>query len=647
MRCPVHLSIGQEAAAVGVCSALQTTDWAFSGHRNHAHYLAKGGNLKAMLAEIYGKATGCCGGKGGSMHLTDQAAGFIGATPIVGSTVPIAVGAALTALRESQGRVVVVFLGDGAMEAGVVHESLNFAALKNLPILFACENNLYSVYSPLNVRQPANRSLSDVAAGHGLKTIQADGNNVNEVYTKACSAVHELRQGNGPVFMEMPTYRWLEHCGPGYDNDIGYRSEAEFQEWKQRDPLRIGSKQSSIALDAAAINEISQEIEAAFSAAISDPFPDPASAGMHVYAPSITPSPPPERGNRELTYAEALREAQDICLAKHSNSYLMGLGVPDPKGIFGTTLSLQEKYGEERVFDIPLAENAMTGVAIGSAITGMRPILTHQRLDFALVSIDQIVNQAAKWHYMFNGLMNVPLVIRMIIGRGWGQGPQHSQSLHAWFAHIPGLKVIMPSTAYDAKGLLISAIEENNPVLFLEHRWLHGFKDLVPERYYTLPIAKARILKSGSDISLISISYMTLECLRAAELLKSHNVDAEVVDLISVRPIDVDTIISSIAKTGRCLVVDHGDPICSLSSEVIATISELAFSNLKSNPSRLTLPLHPVPTSHHLADGYYPDAENIANKVLEIFGINTKTIKEPVTTSHPKDQPNKLFNGPF
>jgi pyruvate/2-oxoglutarate/acetoin dehydrogenase E1 component/TPP-dependent pyruvate/acetoin dehydrogenase alpha subunit len=647
MRCPVHLSIGQEAAAVGVCSALRTTDWAFSGHRNHAHYLAKGGNLRAMLAEIYGKATGCCGGKGGSMHLTDQSAGFIGATPIVGSTVPIAVGAALTAQREGNGRVVVVFLGDGAMEAGVVHESLNFAALKQLPILFACENNLYSVYSPLNVRQPAQRSISGVAAGHGVKTIYVDGNHVQQVYAEACSAIHELRQGAGPVFMELPTYRWLEHCGPGYDNDIGYRTEEEFQEWKQRDPLRVASKQSAIELDAAEINAIRIEIEDAFLAAIGDPFPDPATAGMHVYAPSITPRPPLEKGDREITYAEALREAQDICLAKYSNSYLMGLGVPDPKGIFGTTLGLQDRYGEERVFDIPLAENAMTGVAIGSAITGMRPILTHQRLDFALVSIDQIVNQAAKWHYMFNGLMNVPLVIRMIIGRGWGQGPQHSQSLHAWFAHIPGLKVIMPSTPYDAKGLLISAIEENSPILFLEHRWLHGIKDYVPESYYTLPTEKARVLKAGSDISLISLSYMTLECLKAAELLKSYNVNAEVVDLISIRPIDIDTILTSVSRTGRCLMVDHGDPMCSLSSEVIATISELAFYTFKSSPSRLTLPVHPAPTSYHLAHSYYPTAIDIASKVLDMLGIYTDKPIDTIGSCDLKDQPNKSFNGPF
>lgn len=647
MRCPVHLSIGQEAAAVGVCAALQPTDWAFSGHRNHAHYLAKGGNLKAMLAEIYGKATGCCGGKGGSMHLTDQAAGFIGATPIVGSTVPIAVGAALTAQREGKGRVVVVFLGDGAMEAGVVHESLNFAALKKLPIIFACENNLYSVYSPLEVRQPPQRSISDLAAGHGIKTIQADGNNAQEVYSKACAAVHDLRQGAGPVFMELPTYRWLEHCGPGYDNDIGYRTDEEFQEWKKRDPLAISSQLSSTVLESAEIEAFRQEIEAAFSAAISDPFPDLASAGLHVYAPARDTGAEPERGTRELTYAEALREAQDMCLAKYPNSYLMGLGVPDPKGIFGTTLGLQEKYGQERVFDIPLAENAMTGVAIGSAITGLRPILTHQRLDFALVSIDQIVNQAAKWHYMFNGAMSVPLVIRMIIGRGWGQGPQHSQSLHAWFAHIPGLKVIMPSTPYDAKGMLTAAIEDDNPVLLLEHRWLHGIKDHVPEQYYTLPINKAKILRNGSDITLVSISYMSLECLKAAELLISYNVNAEVIDLISVRPIDATTLIASIAKTKRYLVVDHGDPVCSLSSEIIATVSELLFTELKTAPARLSLPLHPVPTSHHLSADYYPTAEDIVKTALNILDVSERISTDRLQANHPKDQPNKSFNGPF
>jgi 2-oxoisovalerate dehydrogenase E1 component len=646
MRCPVHLSIGQEAAAVGVCAALQPSDWAFSGHRNHAHYLAKGGNLKAMLAEIYGKATGCCGGKGGSMHLTDQAAGFIGATPIVGSTVPIAVGAALTAQREGKGRVVVVFLGDGAMEAGVVHESLNFAALKKLPILFACENNLYSVYSPLEVRQPPQRSISDLAAGHGIKTVQADGNNAQEVYSKACAAVHDLRQGAGPVFMELPTYRWLEHCGPGYDNDIGYRTDEEFQEWKKRDPLAISSQHSLTVLKAEEIEAFRQEIEAAFSAAISDPFPDLASAGLHVYAPARDTGPEPERGTRELTYAEALREAQDMCLAKYENSYLMGLGVPDPKGIFGTTLGLQEKYGQERVFDIPLAENAMTGLAIGSAITGLRPILTHQRLDFALVAIDQIVNQAAKWYYMFNGSMRLPLVIRMIIGRGWGQGPQHSQSLHAWFAHIPGLKVVMPSTAFDAKGLLISAFEYDGPVLFLEHRWLHNTTSQVPEESYTLSLSKSRVVRTGSDITLVGVSYMTLECLEAARQLSSIGAQAEVIDLLSIQPLDMETIILSVRKTKRILVVDHAESACGISGEIISSISEHIGSELLRNPKRICLPPHPTPTSHALAYNYYPTASKIIDVASAMLDIDNDRTDTNDYGSF-RDQPNPEFMGPF
>jgi 2-oxoisovalerate dehydrogenase E1 component len=649
MRCPVHLSIGQEAAAVGVCHALKPTDWALSGHRNHAHYLAKGGNLKAMVAEIYGKATGCCGGRGGSMHLTDLDAGFIGATPIVGSTVPIAVGAALTAQREEKGRVVVVFLGDGAMEAGVVHESLNFALLKKLPILFACENNLYSVYSPLEVRQPTQRSISDLATGHGMKTVHADGNDAQDVYSKTCAAVHELRQGLGPVFMELPTYRWLEHCGPGYDNDIGYRTEAEFQHWRQRDPLAISSQQSSAVLMSAEIVTIRQEIEDAFSSAISDPFPDPASAGLHVYAPANNTGPVPERGTREITYAEALREAQDLCLSKYDNSYLMGLGVPDPKGIFGTTLGLQGKYGAERVFDIPLAENAMTGVAIGSAITGMRPILTHQRLDFALVSIDQIVNQAAKWHYMFNGLMNVPLVIRMIIGRGWGQGPQHSQSLQAWFAHIPGLKVVMPSSPYDAKGMLISAIEDDNPVLFIEHRWLHTTIGYVPEGYFSVPLTGCSCIADGDEITIVSTAYAVNECRLARSELARYNISAQILDLRSINPIDYASIYDAVEKTRRLLIVDHAASVCGIASEVISRIAECSKIELKSKPRRLTLPDYPCPTSAALTKDYYLTAADIVLDVLIQFGRSDefRPLEMNKYFTHNHDQPNPTFTGPF
>jgi len=648
MRCPVHLSIGQEAAAVGVCASLRQSDWVLSGHRNHAHYIAKGGDIKKMLAEIYGKAAGCCGGKGGSMHLTDQVAGFIGATPIVGSAVPIALGAALTTLQQKKDRVVTIFLGDGAMETGAVHESLNFAVLKNLPILFVCENNLYSVYSPLSVRQPEHRSITQLASGHGIQVNCIDGNNVEAVHQASLNAVKKIRNGCGPMFLELSTYRWREHCGPNYDNDIGYRTPTEFQQWKKQDPIANMLQlltDTDISKD---IEKIRNEISEAFIFAKNSPFPCVTTASKHIYAPSLLNQCNNDRisCSRIIRYTEALREAQDYCLSNDPTVYLMGLGVPDPKGIFGSTLGLQEKYGCERVFDIPLSENAITGVTLGSAITGLRPILTHQRIDFALVSIEQIVNQAAKWHYMFNGQMKAPMVIRMIIGRGWGQGPQHSQSLHAWFAHIPGLKVIMPTTAYDAKGMLIAAIEDDNPVLCLEHRWLYDIKDEVPEEAYRVSLDKAKVVRSGTNITLIGVSYMTLECLRAAKVLAKFGISAEVIDLRSIRPIDTETILSSVEKTGYVLTIDHGEIRCGIAGEISAIVTENLFKKLHAAPQRLGLPDYPTPTATTLSDSYYPLAKDIVGKTLQMLN-RTALHNQETNINYKLDQPNASFQGPF
>jgi 2-oxoisovalerate dehydrogenase E1 component len=290
MRCPVHLSIGQEAVAVGVCSALSSTDWVLSGHRNHAHYLAKGGNLKRMFAEIYGKATGCSGGKGGSMHLTDLESGFLGATPIVGSTIPIAVGAALSAVMREEDRIVTVFFGDGASETGVFHECLNMAALKRLPVLFVCENNLYSVYSPLKVRQPPGRTITSLASAHGLRTRRENGNDVNIVSEVSRESAAYARERKGPVFIEFMTYRWREHCGPNYDNDIGYRTVEEFEEWKAKDPV-AGFEKRLLEEKRITPNEIEgarkgilAEIEEAVSFAKSSPFPPLNKLSDEVYA---------------------------------------------------------------------------------------------------------------------------------------------------------------------------------------------------------------------------------------------------------------------------------------------------------------------------------------------------------------------------
>ncbi|MCZ7644138.1 MAG: thiamine pyrophosphate-dependent dehydrogenase E1 component subunit alpha [Planctomycetota bacterium] len=290
MRTPVHLSIGQEACAVGACAALRTSDYAFGSHRSHGHYLAKGGDLTAMLAELYGRATGCCRGKGGSMHLVDLKVGFLGATSIVASTIPIAAGSAFASKLRGEDRVTAVFLGEAATEEGVFHEAANFATLHKLPLVFFCENNLYSVYSGLEVRQPAHRPTWASAKGHGLRVLYGDGNDLEEAYELSLKSVDAARAGEGPVFLELATYRWREHCGHNYDNHIGYRTEAEYQAWRARCPIER-AQQRLIAdglLGAAEVDEmrarIDAEVKAAFEAARNAPWPEPEEMATQVYA---------------------------------------------------------------------------------------------------------------------------------------------------------------------------------------------------------------------------------------------------------------------------------------------------------------------------------------------------------------------------
>lgn len=356
--------------------------------------------------------------------------------------------------------------------------------------------------------------------------------------------------------------------------------------------------------------------------------------------------------SREISFTQAIHEATDQMMDKDENVYILGLGAPDPKGLFGTTTGLVEKYGPDRVQDMPISENAMTGIAIGTALKGMRPIMTHQRVDFALLALDQLINNAAKWHYMFDGKASVPMVIRMFIGRGWGQGPQHSQSLHSLFAHIPGLKVVMPSTSYDAKGLLIAAIEDNNPVIYLEHRWLHNITGIVPKEIYKVPLGKAHIVSKGTDVTIIASSHMTLEAYRSLEILEKNKIRAELIDLRSIKPIDKVTILESIKKTGKLLVVDPDWKTCGFASEILAIVAEEGFQDLKMAPQRLCYPDHPCPTSWALANHFYPISMNIAAKVFEMLEKPTlaKSMIEAVMAMRaksPMDIPDKAFTGPF
>ncbi len=329
---------------------------------------------------------------------------------------------------------------------------------------------------------------------------------------------------------------------------------------------------------------------------------------------------------RRITFAEAVREATVQAMEKDNSVLALGLGVTDPKGVFGTTLGLKERFGEERVYDIPVSENAVTGIAVGLAISGYRPILSHQRADFILMSMDQIINNSAKWSYMFGGQVSVPLVIRTIIGRGWGQGPQHSQNFQAMFAQIPGLKVVSPTTPYQAKGLMTAAIKDPDPVIFVEHRWLHNQLGDVPKDYYTIPIGKAYVLKPGSDLTVVTSLDMTVEVLKVAERLKSQKIDIEVVDLCSVKPLDKETILASVRKTGRLLVIDSSWKDFGVASQVSALVSEKGYDCLKCAIRRMGLPDIPTPSTPALSKDYYPRAKDICQVVKDMLGVKIETI---------------------
>lgn len=350
---------------------------------------------------------------------------------------------------------------------------------------------------------------------------------------------------------------------------------------------------------------------------------------------------------RELKFFEAIREALDLSMERDPGVYVIGLGVPDPKGIFGTTLGLAEKYGNRRVLDMPTSESALTGVAIGSALVGMRPVMTHQRIDFTLYAIDQLVNHAAKWRYMFGGETKVPLVVRMIIGRGWGQGAQHSQSLQAWFAHVPGLKVVMPSTAYDVKGLLITSIEDDNPVIFIEHRWLYNISGYVPEGIYRVPLGKARVIREGKEVTIVATSYMTLEAIRAAEWLERRGVLAEVVDVRTLKPLDEELILDSVRKTGRLLVADTGWKTLGFGAELLARAAEEVLHELKCPPSRVSLPDCPTPATPALATSFYPRAIHIFGTVVKMLGLQVEDSILETISGTPLDVPDPGFRGPF
>jgi len=352
--------------------------------------------------------------------------------------------------------------------------------------------------------------------------------------------------------------------------------------------------------------------------------------------------------NETTDFAEQINEGLDEILSSDQKALVMGLGVTDPKGIFGTTLGLIEKYGPNRVIETPTSENAVTGIGVGLAITGYRPIMVHQRLDFFLLAMDQLVNSAAKWHYMFGGQQSVPITIRLITGRGWGQGPTHSQNLHSWLTHIPGLKVVMPAFASDVKKLLIASVNDPNPVIFIEDRWCHMQRidrNLIKDAH--LEIGKAEVIETGNDLTIVSAGFSTIQCLRAVKFLKKNEVNVELVDLKTLKPLDIDAILTSVTKTGKLLVVDSGTEISSFASEIISVVTRLAFNKLRQAPEMITAPDVPEPTSHGVIGEFKFNSRDITKKTLKILNKNLESFDFSELIDDLPDVPNSNFSGPF
>jgi 2-oxoisovalerate dehydrogenase E1 component len=647
----IHLSIGQEATAVGVCFALQADDYMTTTHRGHGHMLAKGADVKGMMAELFGKKTGLCKGKGGSMHVTEAAVGALGANGIVGAPYLIATGAALSAKyqpdqptrasprapsgasprvssRAGGSRVAVAIAGDGSTNQGMFHEALNFAAVFRLPAVFVVENNLYGEFTPLCKHASVQR-LSDRAAAYGIPGVTVDGNDAWAVFAATREAVARARQGEGPTLLECLTYRWHGHME---GETVTYRDPDEIEAWKQKCPIRRleGELLASGTLAPDEAVEIRRQalkmVGEALAYALGSPEPPAEALTEDVYAPepAVLYQPAPARpSTRETTYSKALFEALAEEMSRDERVFLLGEDV-SLGGYFAVTAGLADEFGPFRVMDTPISEYAIAGAAVGAAMTGRRPVVEILFSDFITTCMDPIVNQAAKLRYMSGGQYALPLVIRTPGGGGIGMAAQHSQSLEAWLTGIPGLIVIAPGTPYDAKGLLKAAIRSNNPVLFFENKLLYSAIGPVPEEEYLVPIGIAEVKRPGNDLTLVAIGSMVGPALEAAEILarrtpSGRSIDVEVVDPRTLVPCDWATIVRSVVKTGRLVVAEPGVLTHGFGAEVVSRVTEVALGVLEAPPRRVAGADVPIPYNTRLENAALPDVDDILAAVRETF----------------------------
>ncbi len=687
-----HLYAGEEAVATGAVAAIGRGDVIGSTHRGHGHCGAIGNKYtdsdadrqnhwNAMMAELMGKETGYCKGRGGSMHIAEvEKQNNLGSTGIVGGNQPPAVGAALAEKCKKSGKVVLSFFGDGSTNTGSFHESMNMASTLNVPLVAIIENNLYGMSVPFSGSEIEGTlcasNIEDVAvraAAYDVPAMIVDGQNPTAVFLAVRKAVQRAREGHGMTIIECKTYRWYGHSR---SDPRAYRTKAEEKTWHQRDPITVWrDKLTSEGLCAEEeLNAIKDKafnaIETATQFGIDSPWPDAADVAKDVYVEETYPADLIEAekktsakvmeatavfeaalqsstaktkkekteearaqvkshfGMDVMTIGQAVSAAQAEEMRRDDRVFLFGEDVGLYGGAYQATRGLLAEFGTERVIDTAISEAAIAGAGVGAALRGMRPIAEIMYVDFVTIAMDQLVHVGAYNRYMFGGKAKVPMVLRTEGGVGRCIAAHHSESLEAWVMHPPGLYVVMPSTPYDAKGLLKAAIRSDNPVVFIEHKATYGQIGPVPEEDYIIPLGVADVKRPGADATIVSYSRMAMLSLEAAKVLADkHGIDAEVIDVRTLKPLDMKTIAESVRKTGRLITVSEGFCWCGAGREIAGQFMEYEFEDgsrgfdyLDCRPINLAALDVPPPMSEPLENASIPSVEQIVEAVKQSVG---------------------------
>ena len=623
-----HTYVGQEAIASGICAHLNADDSVFSTHRGHGHALAKGMPPRELMAELFGRSTGCSRGRGGSMHIFSPEIGMMGTSGIVGPCMLQACGGGYSSKLMKTGQVAVAFFGDGASNNGAFHEALNMASIWKLPTLFICENNQYATEVPFSYSS-GSPSVADRAAGYGMVGHAADGNDVIEIHRLADEAVKRARAGEGPTLLECKTYRTRAHAeGMG---DFSYRTREEVEQWKLRCPiakLKSNAPASLMPQLQQIENEVAEMVREAREFAESSPVPESSTATTHVYSTDVYRGPEVAeyrtavaavKTPREITFTQATVEALAGEMARNPRIFVMGEGIGKRGGNFRTTPGLYDLHGADRLCDTPICERGFVGLAGGAAMTGTRPVVDFMFADFILDSVGEIINQIAKMQYMSSGRLKMPVLMRGCIGIGHSAATHHSGSYHAMYGQVPGLRVVVPSNAYDAKGLMLRALRCEDPVMFLEHREILTAKCHVPEEDYEIDFGKAAVVREGKDVTVVALARMVPLTLSRCDALEKSGISVELIDPRTISPLDTATICKSVAKTGRLLIIEETPAAYGFGAEVAAQVADAAFNDLDAPIRRVNGAFAPTPYSPSLESAVVPSADHIEKAIRDLM----------------------------